>query len=543
MFLSFAVLKLQLIRESRSFVGKAARYLGVLFVAMILGYVTSRPLLKFYYDGTYTKANTLTQASQDIMAKLDGGLKITTFENIYAGIYNITTRGIVKDISRYERYIRFKPEIKLDYVFYYYADTTTDNFKRRYPDKTFMQATKDVAKLQRTRLSRYLDPEGIAKVQADRGIDLQDEGHIFVALLERENGQRTFLRVFGDGDRVPSEREITAALKRIVMKLPKVGFLSDYQARSMVGNRNRDYSRMISDKFNRKALINQGFDVVDVSLKRGYQKLEELDVLVISEPLAPFTEEELNMLTRYVESGRNLLLAGKPKTHSHLVPLMEQLGLRFEPGMLVQKPIDEYPAHMFLSRVSDSAREISRLWKGLYQYTNMVRRNPPSIVMPGASAIEQVANKGFRLTPLLVGRDSAAWNELETIDFVNETARFNPESGERAGIKTTMVALERERAGRQQRIMVLGDADCFSMGEIDAFRRGLNAANEELIMSMFDWFSYGELPIDTSRPAPIDNKLNLGMEAAATLKAILQWVLPALLLLFALFVLIRRKGK
>lgn len=186
---------------------------------------------------------------------------------------------------------------------------------------------------------------------------------------------------------------------------------------------------------------------------------------------------------------------------------------------------------------------ISRFWKGLYQYTNIVHSFPPSIVMSGASAIEQVANKGFRLIPLLVGRDSAAWNELETIDFVNETARFKPDCGERAGIKTTMVALERERAGRQQRIMVLGDADCFSMGEIDAMRRGLNSANEELIMSMFDWFSYGELPIDTSRPAPIDNKLYLGMETAATLKVLLQWILPAVLLLFGLFVLIQRKGK
>lgn len=137
----------------------------------------------------------------------------------------------------------------------------------------------------------------------------------------------------------------------------------------------------------------------------------------------------------------------------------------------------------------------------------MVHRFSPSIVMSGASAIEQVADKGFRLTPLLVRRDSVAWNELETIDFVNETARFNPDCGERAGIKTTMVALERERAGRQQRIMVLGDADCFSMGEI------------------------------------IDNKLHLGMETAATLKVILQWILPAVLLLFGLFVLIRRKGK
>lgn len=236
------------------------------------------------------------------------------------------------------------------------------------------------------------------------------------------------------------------------------------------------------------------------------------------------------------------MIAGKPKTYSHLTPLMEYLGLSFEPGILVQQQIDEYPPHLFLCRATEEAQEISRLWKSLYVNTNMGRR-PASLVMPGALAIEQKAEKGFRVMPLFQGRDSAAWNELETIDFVNDTARLNPKAGERAGVKTTMVGLEREHAGKQQRIIVLGDADCFSMGELSTTRRGISSANGDLIMSMFDWLSYEELPVDTTRPDPIDNKLNLGMDAGGTLQIVLKWVLPALLLLLGILVLIRRKGK
>lgn len=94
--------------------------------------------------------------------------------------------------------------------------------------------------------------------------------------------------------------------------------------------------------------------------------------------------------------------------------------------------------------------------------------------------------------------------------------------GERAGVKTTMLGLEREQAGLQQRIIVLGDADCFSMGEFSTSRRGIRSANGNLIMAMFDWFSYGELPIDVSRPSAIDNALTIGMETGATLKIVLQ---------------------
>lgn len=81
------------------------------------------------------------------------------------------------------------------------------------------------------------------------------------------------------------------------------------------------------------------------------------------------------------------------------------------------------------------------------------------------------------------------------------------------------------------------------MGELSVSRRGIISANGALLMAMFNWFSYEELPVNTSRSSYVDNKLNIGMETGASLKVILQWILPALLLLMGMFVLIRRKGK
>ena len=102
--------------------------------------------------------------------------------------------------------------------------------------------------------------------------------------------------------------------------------------------------------------------------------------------------------------------------------------------------------------------------------------------MPGASAINQVEDKGFQVTPLLIGGDPTGWNELETIDFINEIPQLSTQAGERSGVKTTMMALEREQAGKQQRVVVIGDADAFSMGEVMANRRGILSANVSFII-------------------------------------------------------------
>ena len=128
MFLEFAILKMQLKRERCSFLNKTVRYLGVFMIAMLSGYFTSRPVLKFYHDSTFNKINTLTQASQDIVSKLNGGLTITTYVNLMDMNYSINHKRITRDMARYERFVRFKPEMKLKYVFYYYMDTTSRAF-------------------------------------------------------------------------------------------------------------------------------------------------------------------------------------------------------------------------------------------------------------------------------------------------------------------------------------------------------------------------------------------------------------------------------
>ena len=541
LFLSFAMLKLQLKRESVSVWNKVGRYAWIVVVVFLLGYVTSRPVFCAYYDATTQKKNTLTPTSQEIVDKLDGDMKITAYVNMLDNIYPISTKAVLRDRHRYDQYVRFKPEIKLDHVFYYYTDTTSERYLKANKGKTFAQVVKDRAKLTETRLSKHLTLDEFAVEQKERGIDLSEEGYHYVGLVERENGLRAYLRVFADMMRVPSESEISATFQRLVRPVPRVGFLVGHNERSIVTYNNRDYTSTMVGKNNRSSLLTMGFDFENISLaEKTDSQLDSLRVLVVADPTQPLADEELDMLRRYIDRGGNLLVLCEPKTASNLQPVLDELGLRLEPGRLAQHHADEYPANLFLSMGTPNMKELGYTGEDLYG--RIAGKGGASIVMPDAAGIKEVADKGFKVMPLLHSRDSIAWNEVNTIDFVNDTARVDC-PGEEAGVKMTMVALEREQNGRQQRIIVLGDADCLSMGELSMSRPKIWSANGSLNYPIYQWLSYGELPLDTRRPGPVDNKLDLSWESSKTLKGGLQWGLPIVLLLIGSVLLIRRRSK
>ena len=120
---------------------------------------------------------------------------------------------------------------------------------------------------------------------------------------------------------------------------------------------------------------------------------------------------------------------------------------------------------------------------------------------------------------------------------------LNPEAGEVEMAIPTVVALSRKVGDKEQRIVVSGDADCVSNGELDKGRNGIRASNFTLITGTFKWLSYGEYPLDTSRPEPSDNKIYLGRSARSWVKFTYMGVVPFLLALTGIIIYVRRKGR
>ena len=114
--------------------------------------------------------------------------------------------------------------------------------------------------------------------------------------------------------------------------------------------------------------------------------------------------------------------------------------------------------------------------------------------------------------PLFVS-DSDGWNELQTVNFIDDKVELNPETGEVERSYVTALALSRQFGEKRQKIVVLGDADCLSNVELSRGRANVKAANYILISGIFYWLSDEEVPIDVRRPPLPDNEVYIGETA------------------------------
>lgn len=528
MFLWFSIIKLSS-RVSHASKGRnAMKYVGVFLVVAVVGYLSSRPHLMGYVDTTREKSRTLTPNSQEIVKKLEGGLTITTYSNLLDDDFmKAIPRYQNYDKGNFREYVRFKPEIKMEYVYYY---DSVQNTKRRgfLSDLPLEKRARQIAHSYKIKFSRYLSPDQIKQI-----IDLTPEDNRFVRQVTRESGEKMFLRQFDDMRRDPSEAEISAAFKRMVMELPTVGFLTGHGERDMNLYRDRDYACFARDKRFRYALLNQGFDVQEVNLNEDIPTV--VNILVIADMAKPLTGEEMERLQRYIDRGGNLFIVGDPNSRDYMNPLTQLFGVELMEGVLV-KPTENFQPDLVMSRPTPGALELSYFYETMDNWKM-------SAVMPGAAGLKYTEDKGFKVTPVLQADTLGVWNELETINFIDDTVRFNPAVGEIEQLYTTAVALSRPMGDREQKIVILGDADCISNVELFKSREEVESGNFYIILGSFSWLSDGEAPVDVRRPKSIDNRLFLGKTGVKVTDILFKWFIPIALLIGAIFVSIRRRGR
>lgn len=516
LFVVLSILKLKYARTSASAVSKWAHYVGVVCVALLIGYVSTQPRLMAYYDATATKANTLTPESQEVMKQLEGGLTITTYVNLLDENYG---RGMPSrlnyDREQFEQYIRFKPETRMKYV-YYYDKVSNPSIYAQFPGLDEAGIAQRMCDIIDVDIDMFLTPDEIHKI-----VDLSPEGNRFVRVLERESGERSFLRIYDDNQRDPRESEITAALKRLVVKAPKVGFVTGHNERSINKAGERDYAAFAQNQTFRYSLINQGFDAVELSPADSAGIPADIDILVIAEAKEAYTPEEMARLNEYIDRGGNLIIAGEPRRQGVMNPLVARLGVSFMPGILVH-PTEEYAADLLAQSFTPQAAELNPSYARL-------RRNDYRIIMPGAVGLAYADTTDFKVTPMLVTPSEGSWNELQTTDFVDGKAELNPETGEREESVPTMLRLTRMVGDKEQRILILGDADCMSNGELTTERYALNGSNFSLITESFRDMSYNLFPIDTDRPRPADDAMSVGQGALLWIQVFFMGIIPAAL--------------
>ena len=525
MFLGFSVLKLQFARQSCSMSVKVGKYVGLVACVALFGYISTIPQLKCFYDATANKDRTITPNSQEIIKQVDRGLTITSYVNLldkfgYLGMPSnwFNTRNI------FETFTRFKPETKLK-SYYYYDNAAGANASREEMDKAIerLVLTSDINS------KSILTPE-----QMREKIDLSAEEYRYVFLLERENGQKAFLRMYDDQGKYPSEAEISAVLKTMISKSPRIAFLGGHGERSIHDRSGVNYTSFTTVLDSRGALINQGYTPCTLTLSAGGDIPADIDVLVIADLRKALTDDELIQVKRYIERGGNLVVLGEPRRPEYIAPVLEQLGLAFVPGVLVQ-PHEGYAADYLWVTFTPEGAELEPIFARMVELNNV-------LTMPSATAIYETENVGFEAIPVFTTGTMKCWNELETKNFSLEDPTLNEAIGEKENAYVTGYALRRDVKGKEQRVFVLGDADCISNAELGVDRE-FRRSNYALIDGMFRWLVYDEYPIDISRPAAKDNDVYLTPAGYAWVKIFLRWVCPAILVLLGCLIWFSRRMK
>ena len=166
MFLMWAILRLRNRIWRGSWSCRWGQYLGVLLTTLVLGYLSSRPVLMCYHDSTREKSQSLAVNTQKIVDLLDGGLTITTYTNVLEDdIFYTLPERINNDKQRFRNFVRFKPETKLEYKYFY-----ADNEKVR--DCPFEKALQEQLKWKLENVHPYVVSADVSLVEQITGNDI-----------------------------------------------------------------------------------------------------------------------------------------------------------------------------------------------------------------------------------------------------------------------------------------------------------------------------------------------------------------------------------
>ena len=535
LFVMLSIVKLQADRTKAPWYKTFAKVFVLIAGTLVLGYLSARPKLMSYYDASRDKVNTLTPNSQNIVAKLNDKVTITYYHNILGinqHVYSGFPRVDLQNIKRFKQYVRFKPDIKIDFVRYYALGENRAALEKQYPNMTEEEMMLRIARSYRQDSSLFISKAEVDKIEPG----LKSEDYRMVMAIEREGGKKTFLRVFNDMTMWPSEAEISAAFKRLAEdKLPKVAFLSGHGERDINNISDRGYNTVAKQRTFRHSLLNQGVDFEVINLDKEIS--QDFKVLVIAEMREPLTASEEAVLADYIEKGGNVIFAGEARRREIMNPLANKFfGVDFSEGELV-KPDTIRIANLGVVWPTPESESIA------YQF-RILRVYEYCASMPSTMGLDytKAAEKGWTVTELF-RTDSLWWNEKQTTDFVDEVPAYNPEKGEVLQSWPTAISMSRKVGDKEQKVIVLGDADCISNGELSIGRRGIPAQNYYLVAGSFFWLTDNEVPIDVRRPVYKDNAVSVGNTGLLIWKIVTFGLFPIGLALCGILIWIRRKGR
>ena len=499
LFLVFTHLKLSAGRRVERVSVRAVKYGATFAVVVVFGYVTSLPGLTGYADMTRNKAMTLTPGSLEVVAGMRGTLDMTAYINAldWAAYQFLPAQRNRRFRQVFEQHERQIGRIGTQYR-YYYADADNDRLYAANPGVSNETLARRYADQNRLDFDAFLSQQ-----EVDERYRMKDENYSPVYKVTWQ-GATTVMRTFRDIRYFPGEPEISAALKRLLVGPKTVGYVTGRGARRALRRGAVDHFALTSNIADRSALINQGFDVTELTLDAPVAG--GIDILVLAAPTGPLPPAALAHLRAYIAAGRDLLIMGEPGTQAIMNPITAELGVAFQDGQL-REPKEDFPDDVIFAAFTTPGDAIG--------FAVPLGGLPYPIVLSGATGLDYRPDGPFTVTPVLA---------------------------DEGGEVSLAVAMERAVGERTQRIVVVGDADFMSTATL-SLPEPDNTYNEEFVLDIFGYLSHGDYPIDTTRPLPLDTHIAIDLKQVDYLKILLYGAIPAALLLSGGSLLLQRRRR
>jgi ABC-2 type transport system permease protein len=323
----------------------------------------------------------------------------------------------------------------------------------------------------------------------------------------------------------PHEPEVTAALKRLLTAPETVAMVQGNEERSFLKTGDKAYQNIMTSIGTRAALVNNGFDVIDISADGTDSIPGNITALIIADPKTNYSAQFISKLEEYLSNGGNLLIAGEPDKQSILNPIIEKMGVTLSEGILLQESKD-----YALDLVQASFTEET---KSIFPFPEK-----EIVSMSGVVGLKYDTTFGYNVMPVLVTNKKFVWNKVGKFNLETDKIAFDSATDQRTETPVVL-ALTRDVMNKTQKIIISGDADFISNSELS--RQNLRNKNADFVLKIFAWFTNNEFPIQADRPEPIDNTIKISKAGISWIKMSLLGFFPIGLALSGGIIIIRRK--
>ena len=530
MFLAFTYFRLAGQLEYRPWLIKTGRYIATIIIVLLLGYTSSRPALTGYLDATAAHRNTISPVTQGLLKNFgDSTVEVTLYTNLYG---EGRSRGMPESRNMdylhnfWESYIRFRPEIKFNYVYYYDYDPAKDDSTlfKRFPGKSMDEIARETCEMMDINADMFMPVSAIQDVPG-----LRAESSRLVMQLKYQ-GRTAWLRTYQDREFWPNELHSISAFKRLLGEpMPAIAFSSGSLERNIYKTGEREYAFHTTYRNNRMSLLNLGFDLDTVNLPTEPLP-DNISALVIADPKMELDALAQERLNHHIDKGGNLMVFGEPGKQYVTNPLLLQLGVQLENGQLVVQHYDETPDKV-ASFLTEDGKALVKAIPGVKLKSDTIR-----LQMQGATTISSTGMNGWENSSLSTTFPNRSWLKKGSLVIDSILPPFDPKAGDiKMETFPTVRGLTRKTDTKEQRILVTGDADFTSN-----LRYG---ANINFVLTAYSWMSGNRFPVFVPSEPDMDILLTIGERAAHYQKIVFIWILPAIIGFTGTVLLIRRKRK